>query len=119
MEQKDVNAIIARIRIGLLTALSMVAITSCARLPEVQANDNRTPAGVLRGDTLVVRMVVQAARWHPEAPEGPYIDTEALGEDTSVPAHCCGSGQAVISDGAQRCAIPPSAARPLHPPRGR
>lgn len=65
--------------------LPLVAVTGCARLPEVQANDNRTPAGSLRGDTLVVRMVVQPARWHPEAPDGPYIDTEALGEEGSAP----------------------------------
>lgn len=65
--------------------LPLVAVIGCARLPEVHANDNRTPAGTLRGDTLVVRMVVQPARWHPETPDGPYVDTEALGEEGSAP----------------------------------
>ena len=62
------------------------ALAGCARLPEVQANDNRTSAGTLRGDTLVVRLVLQPARWHPEAPDGPYIDTEALGEEGKAPS---------------------------------
>jgi len=54
--------------------------------PEITANDNRTPAGALRGDTVVVRMVIQAARWHPEAADGAWIDTEALGEEGKAPS---------------------------------
>jgi FtsP/CotA-like multicopper oxidase with cupredoxin domain len=86
MNRKFVATIVAGTRIGLAATLSTVTLASCARLPEVQANDNRTPAGTLRGDTLVVRLVVQPARWHPEAPEGPYIDTEALGEEGAAPS---------------------------------
>jgi len=71
---------------ALRATLLMVGAIGCARLPEVQANDNRTTAGALRGDTLVVRMVVRAARWHPEAPDGSYIDTEALGEEGKAPS---------------------------------
>ena len=54
--------------------------------PEVVANDNRVAAGILTGDTLAVRLVVQRARWHPEAPDGPFVDVEALGEEGKAPA---------------------------------
>jgi hypothetical protein len=35
-------------------------------LPVVAANDNLTPAGVLRNDTLRLNLVVQMGRWYPE-----------------------------------------------------
>jgi FtsP/CotA-like multicopper oxidase with cupredoxin domain len=67
-------------------AILGVCMACAAGPPEVSANDNRTPAGARRGDTLVVQMVVQAARWHPETADGPYIDTEALGEEGKAPS---------------------------------
>ena len=68
-----------------LVAGLLFALTACQRLPEVQANDNRKPAGRLEGDTLFLRLVVQRGRWHPEAPNGPYVDAEFLGEDGGPP----------------------------------
>lgn len=65
---------------------AMASLTACARLPDVQANDNRVAAGERRGDTLVVALVVQRARWHPEAPDGPFVDVEALGEEGKAPS---------------------------------
>ena len=70
----------------LMSAAVAVAAGCSSGLPEVVANDNRTPAGTLAGDTLTVRLVVQQARWHPEAPDGPYADVEALGEEGKAPS---------------------------------
>ncbi|MDH4131443.1 MAG: multicopper oxidase domain-containing protein [Gemmatimonadota bacterium] len=54
-------------------------------LPEVRPNDNRVPAGRLEGDTLHLSLVVQMARWHPEAADGPSVDVEAFAEDGKAP----------------------------------
>jgi FtsP/CotA-like multicopper oxidase with cupredoxin domain len=53
--------------------------------PAVRANDNRTPGGVLRRDTLTLRLVAQLARWHPEADSGPAVHVQALGEEGKAP----------------------------------
>ena len=57
-----------------LTALSVAA-----------ANDNRVPAGVLRNDTLKLDLVVQMARWFPEAADGPSVEVAALSEAGRTP----------------------------------
>ena len=49
--------------------------------PRVSPNDNRRPAGTLRDDTLVLRLVVQTAEWYPEAETGPHMTVEAFGEE--------------------------------------
>ena len=54
-------------------------------LPVIEANDNRKPAGVLRNDTLTIKLVVQMARWYPEASDGPYVDVAALAEEGKTP----------------------------------
>jgi FtsP/CotA-like multicopper oxidase with cupredoxin domain len=54
-------------------------------LPVAQANDNRRPAGRLRRDTLYLDLEVRMARWHPEAPDGPYIEATAIGERGRAP----------------------------------
>ncbi len=54
-------------------------------LPVVEANDNRTPAGVLASDTLKIRLVVQRARWFPEAANGPVAEVAAFGEEGKAP----------------------------------
>lgn len=75
--------------LGLLSGLLLIGPAACGpgapALAEVQANDNRTPAGTLRGDTLMLRLVVDRARWHPEAPDGPYADVEAFSEEGGAP----------------------------------
>ena len=65
--------------------IALLGSMACTRLREVQANDNRKPAGQLSGDTLTLRLVVQQARWHPEAPDGPYVDAEFLAEEGGPP----------------------------------
>ncbi|HSE27756.1 MAG TPA: multicopper oxidase domain-containing protein [Gemmatimonadales bacterium] len=57
-----------------------------AEPPAIEANDNRTPAGILANGTLEIRLVAQAGRWHPEADDGPGIVVAALGEEGRAPA---------------------------------
>ena len=54
--------------------------------PRVSPNDNRRPAGSMRGDTLVLRLVVRNAEWYPEADSGPHITVEAFGEEGNAPS---------------------------------
>ncbi|MEP6509673.1 MAG: multicopper oxidase domain-containing protein, partial [Gemmatimonadales bacterium] len=54
-------------------------------LPVIEANDNRKPAGVLKNDTLRINLVVQMARWYPEANDGPFVDVAALAEEGHAP----------------------------------
>jgi FtsP/CotA-like multicopper oxidase with cupredoxin domain len=69
----------------MLLVAALAIFAGCSRLPEVQANDNRTRAGELKGDTLHIRLVVQRARWHPEASKGPSIVTEVFAEEGGSP----------------------------------
>lgn len=54
-------------------------------LPAVQSNDNRTPAGTLHGDTLVLHLAVQMAIWHPESDTGPSVEVAAFSEAGKAP----------------------------------
>jgi FtsP/CotA-like multicopper oxidase with cupredoxin domain len=54
-------------------------------IPRVQANDNRLPAGVMRGDTLTLRLVVQVARWFPESDSGAHVDAPVFAEEGKAP----------------------------------
>jgi manganese oxidase len=51
----------------------------------VQPNDNRVPAGRLRGDTLELRLEVRRATWRPEADSGPSIEVAAFAEEGHAP----------------------------------
>ena len=55
-------------------------------LPLVHPNDNRVPAGRLRGDTLQLRLEVRMATWRPEADSGPAIAVAAFAEAGKVPS---------------------------------
>lgn len=54
-------------------------------LTVVQANDNRTPAGVLSHDTLRLRLSLRLATWRPEADSGAAIEVAAFAEDGRAP----------------------------------
>ena len=54
-------------------------------VPVVKPNDNRQPAGRLRGNTLTLKLVVQPARWYPQASNGPYVDVETFAEEGKEP----------------------------------
>ena len=51
----------------------------------VHPNDNRTPAGRLHGDTLVLDLVLDLAAWRPEGPDGPSVVVPALAEVGKAP----------------------------------
>lgn len=48
--------------------------------PTVHPNDNRSPAGRMRGDTLALALEVRRATWRPEADSGPSLEVAAFGE---------------------------------------
>jgi len=54
-------------------------------LAVVHANDNRKPAGDLRDGVLTLRLVVDSARWYPEAADGPFIDLVAFSTEGGAP----------------------------------
>ncbi len=54
-------------------------------LPAVVANDNRSPAGRWRGDTLVLRLEIGMAIWRPEADSGPAVEVAAFNEAGQAP----------------------------------
>ncbi|MBA3343642.1 MAG: multicopper oxidase domain-containing protein [Gemmatimonadaceae bacterium] len=54
-------------------------------LPLVEPNDNRQPAGNLQDGVLTLRLVVDSARWYPEAADGPSIDVVAFSEEGRPP----------------------------------
>lgn len=54
-------------------------------LPVAIANENRTPAGTLTGDTLRFVLVATMAKWYPEADDGPYIETAAFAIEGEAP----------------------------------
>ena len=53
--------------------------------PRVVPNDNRTPAGRLSGDSLVISLEIRMAEWYPERPDGPHVRVAAFAE-AGVPA---------------------------------
>lgn len=82
--------------IALLTALGaedrwpLVASPLSARTyptdsAAVVPNDNRTPAGRWRGDTLTLHLVARGGDWQPEGAQGPRVPIFAFAEDTGAP----------------------------------
>jgi FtsP/CotA-like multicopper oxidase with cupredoxin domain len=65
--------------ITLLIALSFVATAETA-LPDIPANDNRTPAGQLQGNTLTLRLELREGLWHPGDAKGKAIKIYAFAE---------------------------------------
>ncbi|HEU5039583.1 MAG TPA: hypothetical protein VFT84_02110, partial [Gemmatimonadales bacterium] len=53
--------------------------------PAVHPNDNRIPAGRLRGDTLDLRLEVRMATWRPEGDSGAAIEVPAFAEVDRAP----------------------------------
>ncbi len=60
-------------------------VTATTALETARANDNRRPAGVMHGDTLVLHLDVRMARWYPEADTGDFIDAAIVGEVGQAP----------------------------------
>jgi FtsP/CotA-like multicopper oxidase with cupredoxin domain len=75
-----------------LLAPALLGVTGDVRAPDLpvaRANDNRNPAGRIRGNVLSVHLEVRMARWYPEANNGPSAEVAVLaekGRQPSVPA---------------------------------
>ena len=54
-------------------------------LDSIAGNENRTPAGRFRGDTLEIHLEVGMGTWRPEADSGPAIDVAAFAEEGHAP----------------------------------
>lgn len=71
---------------GLIAASgSAAAVATHRTLPLVEPNDNRAPAGELTDGVLTLRLVVQMARWYPEAPDGPFTEVAVFAEEGKAP----------------------------------
>ena len=55
-------------------------------LARITTHDNLHPAGVMRSDTLVLRLVLQRGEWRPEGDAGLHMDVEAFGERDGAPS---------------------------------
>lgn len=53
--------------------------------PRVIANDNRTPAGRLEGDSLVVTLEIRNAVWYPDEENGAHVTVAAFAEAGKAP----------------------------------
>ena len=58
---------------------------SASEIPVVSANDNRSPAGTLKNDTLRLKLVIGTGRWYPEAADGPFVDLTVVAEEGRLP----------------------------------
>ena len=45
-------------------------------------NDNRTPAGTVKDDTLTLRLVMRSARWYPDGPSGCALQVHTFAEES-------------------------------------
>src|ERR1700680_771023 len=54
-------------------------------LPQVLANDNRTPAGQLRNGVLNLRLELRAGVWYPEEEGSSHQDVYAFAEEGHAP----------------------------------
>jgi manganese oxidase len=72
--------------VSAIALITLVGAVPAADLPVVEANDNRTPAGILSNDTLRISLVVSMARWYPEAADGPHVDVAAFSEEGKAPS---------------------------------
>ena len=52
-----------------------------ANAPKALPNDNRVPAGTLKGGVLTVRLVARPAAWHPEGAQGCGLRVHAFAEE--------------------------------------
>jgi manganese oxidase len=66
-------------------SITMLAGHAPSSIPIVAANDNRVPAGILRNGILTVELVVQRARWYPEASDGPFAEVATFSEEGKTP----------------------------------
>src|SRR5258706_919514 len=70
------------LRALLVAAGAVLAASPLAaqRFSPIAANDNRTPAGDLRGNVLTLQLEMRKGNWHPEREDGEAIPVYAFGE---------------------------------------
>ncbi len=68
------------------TLLCWSALPAQAPLARISANDNRTPAGVLRNGVLRLQLDVVRAMWHPDRADEPGVDVLAFAERGHAPS---------------------------------
>jgi FtsP/CotA-like multicopper oxidase with cupredoxin domain len=61
-------------------ALVVASTLAAQELPVIAVNDNRTPAGTLRGEVLTLQLELRKGEWHPEREDGETIPVYAFGE---------------------------------------
>jgi manganese oxidase len=71
--------------------LAALPASECSHLPmptgpTAQLNDNRTPAGSLRGGRLTLDLIARPAVWYPDGPEGCSLNVFALAGKDGVPS---------------------------------
>lgn len=71
--------------LGLVAAANPVSLAIPRPMDGIEANDNRSPAGQLRDDTLSIALEVRMGTWHPEADSGPAIEVAAFAEAGKAP----------------------------------
>lgn len=73
--------------VGLFAAVLLFAgpFPSGRHLADIIPNDNRAPAGVMRGDTLTLDLEVRMGIWRPESDTGPAIEVAAFAERGKAP----------------------------------
>ncbi|HTG85259.1 MAG TPA: hypothetical protein VL853_10625, partial [Gemmatimonadales bacterium] len=71
--------------LGLVAAANPVSLATPRSMDGIEANDNRSPAGQLRDDTLSIALEVRMGTWHPEADSGPAIEVAAFAEAGKAP----------------------------------
>ena len=71
---------------ALLLATARAGTAECPPLTgrgaqEARPNENRVPAGIIRNDTVMVRLVARAATWRPDGAAGCALRVNAFAED--------------------------------------
>ena len=71
----------------LLLLLAVATLGACAApvSQDVAANDNRTPAGMLRDGVLTLNLSVRIGQWQPEGPSGPSLGVPVFAEADRAP----------------------------------
>ncbi len=65
---------------ALVCLLAASAFAQSPAADDIQANQNRTPAGKLENGVLTVHLEMRAGTWHVEAEDGPPLYVQAFGE---------------------------------------
>src|SRR5579884_627702 len=65
--------------VALMFASALLSLAS-ESLPLIQANENHTPAGVLRDGVFTIQLEIARGEWHPEADNGMALSVYAFGE---------------------------------------